>query len=165
MSILGVILYSFLKSCFGGDRPSVRQDNGRQPPGTGPGGGYNRGWWPGDNDNHDNHPPPPPYSKTAQPPVGVFGEGGWRPGFWTGAAMGGIANHLFNRNRRREPEPLGRAGQYDWEQRFNPLNRPAQPAYQRPRNRFFDDNDRGEGSSSGLGAMRSSTGLGGTNVR
>lgn len=142
IAVLLFILYSFLKSCLGEDRP-----NGyRRPPGAGPGAGYRRSWWSGDND-HDNHRgPPPPYSKTPQAPTGAFGEGAWRPGFWTGAALGGLANH-------------------EWEQRFNPFNRQPQASYRGSRNRYFDENDRGEGPSSGLGAMRSSTGLGGTNVR
>jgi hypothetical protein len=96
--------------------------------------------------------PPPPYSKQTS-----GGGQGWRPGFWTGAAVGGLANHFFTRQQARPaPAPVV----YDWEDRIPGVSflrggrAPVATNYE----------DRGEGSSN-LGAMRRSTGLGGSNVR
>ena len=92
---------------------------------------------------------PPPYPKPE-------GNQGWRPGFWTGAALGGFANHLINRQR---PEPRVAPVAYDWERVpgasfFGGRRTPPVARY----------DDRGEGPSN-LGAMRRSTGLGGSTVR
>lgn len=168
IGILAFIAYRFFTSLW--------SDNAREAarrPATGPrygpgggGGGNNRGWFPDSPDYPGG--PPPPYSKT--PPPEAQGQAGWRPGFWTGAALGGLANHLWNRNRNEDPryqqiprEPLRRPAPDGWERAWNPFStastRPT--GFQRP-SRF--DDDRGEGSSN-LGSMRSSTGFGGSNVR
>ncbi|PPQ75438.1 hypothetical protein CVT24_013022 [Panaeolus cyanescens] len=148
------ILYKFLSSCLGGGsspRPTRSTNNTR------PSGGS--GWFPG---HHPDDPqgPPPPYTKFSSNP-----QTGWRPGFWTGAAMGGLANHLWN---RRTTEPV-RTSPYDWEQ----VNR-------QPRSSIFNTSpssgfgsgyrsqptnvDRGEGPSN-LGSIRRSTGFGGSRTR
>ncbi|KII89974.1 hypothetical protein PLICRDRAFT_159249 [Plicaturopsis crispa FD-325 SS-3] len=141
MAFLVFILYSMLKSCLRGSSST----RGRPQPGSGSGGSS---WFPGsDNDSSDH--PPPPYSKNATPDVPQSQT--WRPGFWTGAAIGGLGTALLNRGRgagRTDSRP------WDWEQERNRV----------PRRTAFRDDDRGEGSSS-LGAMRTSTGLGGSNVR
>ncbi|KAF9468041.1 hypothetical protein BDZ94DRAFT_1247033 [Collybia nuda] len=105
-------------------------------------------------DDPGTQPPPPPYSKNPTEPTSQ----GWRPGFWTGAVLGGAATHLFR--NRSQPRPV--ATPYDWETEQTPRSsffssRPRAPTQPR-----FDD--RGEGSSN-LGTMRRSTGLGGSNVR
>ncbi|RDB26261.1 Store-operated calcium entry-associated regulatory factor [Hypsizygus marmoreus] len=147
VAFLVFILYGFFLSCF---RRNAASQTHRPPlpprprPGSSSG-----GWFPGGMD--DDYTPPPPYSKN---PTGA--NEGWRPGFWTGAALGGIANHLFNR-RQAETRPTT----WDWEReqpRF-PIfggRRTAPPPTQ--------PDDRGEGSSN-LGAIRRSTGFGGSNVR
>ncbi|KAG5637147.1 hypothetical protein H0H81_005631 [Sphagnurus paluster] len=109
-----------------------------------PGSGFTGGWFPGGMDNHSS--PPPPYSKNAAPE-----NQGWRPGFWTGAAVGGALNHALNR-RQAQQQPVPAGSSYDWE-------RPQ------ARSSIFSSgrsSDRGEGSSN-LGSMRRSTALGGSN--
>ncbi|KAF8806995.1 DUF1183-domain-containing protein [Phlegmacium glaucopus] len=114
------------------------------------GSGY---WFPGGHQDNQSGPPPP-YSKN---PQNVPGWQNWRPGFWTGAALGGLANHLWNRPRTVAP---ARQSVYDWE-RVQPRASffGGGSGYRQPAN-----NDRGEGPSN-LGPMRRSTGLGGSNVR
>ena len=126
-----------------------------------PGGGGS-GWFPGAHPD-DYHPPPPPYSKN--PSQGSNNWGNWRPGFWTGAAAGGLANQLWNSATNRQPAAAGAA--YDWERdRMAAPTRPGPSSFfgsRRAPSSGYDD-DRGEGSSN-LGAMRRSTGLGGSSVR
>uniref|UniRef100_A0A8H7Y2W1 Store-operated calcium entry-associated regulatory factor n=1 Tax=Psilocybe cubensis TaxID=181762 RepID=A0A8H7Y2W1_PSICU len=153
LAFLGIILYSFILSCFRNNTTT----RGPRPTGHNrPGGGGSSGWFPGGYNDHSTDPPPP-YSKNAQPEP----RQGWRPGFFTGALVGGLANHLWNRPRN---EQYARTTSYDWERRravprssfFGGGSTFRQPSYQ--------SDDRGEGSSN-LGSMRRSTGLGGTNVR
>jgi hypothetical protein len=152
-------LYIILRSCLS-SRSSQSTPPTRRPPSTFSG----RGWFPGD--HFDNsQAPPPPYSK--QPPNA---SAGGFPGFWTGAALGGLGTYLFNRNSRqasppREVPPARRF--WDWERMSTGTGTGrAEPPFtsaRRPSSRF-DDNNRGEGSSN-LGSMRSSTGYGGSSVR
>ncbi|KAI0364319.1 DUF1183-domain-containing protein [Pilatotrama ljubarskyi] len=187
VAALGLILYNLLSSCLRPRHPPGTSPNGPRRPwwGSGPGSGWFSGSRP---DAPDPGPdtPPPPYSKhpppttTGAPPA--QGEG-WRPGFWTGAALGGLGAYLFNRPARppREYDPYLRArpampGLYDWE---------AERAFRPPpsvrygpssagswfgagmgarRRGGWESEDRGEGPSN-LGSMRRSTGLGGSSVR
>ncbi|TBU25201.1 hypothetical protein BD311DRAFT_728203 [Dichomitus squalens] len=162
---LGLILYHFFKSCFGSRSGTNPRPTPRSPPRT-PG----SGWFSGGTPRPDNHDPPPPYTKH---PSSNVDASGWRPGFWTGAALGGLGAMLMNRNQRQEREYLRPPGMYDWE--AERVLRPIRPApassswfggsSAAPRRRpVFDDDDRGEGPSD-LGRMRRSTGLGGSNVR
>ncbi|CAL1715807.1 unnamed protein product [Somion occarium] len=149
------IVYSFLKSCFTG---RLQGDNTNQRPRSSPG----SGWFPGYHRNDQPHDPPPPYSKhtTTSTPTPAQG---WQPGFWTGAALGGLGTYLFNNGRQRDTA-------YDWERERFARTRPI---YQ-PTSSFFPpdlrrspqhpDDDRGEGPSN-LGSIRRSTGLGGSTVR
>jgi len=148
LAVLVIMLYSFYKSCTG-----RRSSSGTGPRTNRPGPSSGPGWFSGNPFSSDHHDAPPPYSKYGSAPTSE----GWRPGFWTGAALGGLGAHVLN-NRRRTTA-------YDWEnERFG--GRGFQPPPAAPRSRFsaFDRDDRGEGSSN-LGAMRSSVGLGGSNVR
>lgn len=149
-AVLFFILYSFFLSCF---RRNATSPGSRPPPPTPRPSSYG-GWFPGGMDDSGPQPPPPPYSKNPTEPANQ----GWRPGFWTGAALGGAATHLFRNRTQAQPA----ATPYDWEREQTPRpsffgSRPRAPTQPR-----FDD--RGEGSSN-LGAMRRSTGLGGSNVR
>ena len=93
------------------------------------------------NDNQPPPPPPPPYDyhdtpKVQAPPA----QDAYRPGFWTGAAVGSagtmLANNVINRGSttaREEVQPVAR-------------------------NRLERDYARGEGSSSSSSTMRTSTG-------
>lgn len=162
VAVLLFILYSFLKSCFEGRRPNGSTAAPRQGPGPG------SGWFP--RTNRDDGPggsdAPPPYTKYPRnPPTGAQ-QPGWRPGFWTGAALGGLGAHLFNRNQGRNARTAQDRVRYDWEQ-------PLQNSFSRPsffspgstsRSTSFRSDDRGEGPSD-LGRMRRSTGMGGSNVR
>lgn len=158
IGFLVIILYSFFKSCFQNTDPTRRAPHrsGNTPR---PSSGSGAGWFPGGyRDDHTN--PPPPYTKTEQ---NSTSQGGWQPGFWTGAFLGGTANHLWNRNNNQNQAPQRQS--YDWER------------FRAPQSSFFgtsgvnsrqtrrnEDDDRGEGTSN-LGAMRRSTGIGGSNVR
>ncbi|KAF9565259.1 DUF1183-domain-containing protein [Agrocybe pediades] len=157
LAVLAFILYGFYQSCTGRNRTTnAPRQTGYNPR---PGGGS--GWFPGDY-RDDTTGPPPPYSKT-NPQQPQAGWQNWQPGFWTGAALGGLANHLWNRPRT---ETRG-TPTYDWERsRLRPQPQPSffgrGSGYRS--SSFHQNDDRGEGSSN-LGSMRRSTGLGGSNVR
>jgi len=139
MGLLLLMAYSILKSCL---RPN--SNSSRPPPPRNNG----SGWFPGAYHHDDTNIPPPPYSKTAPD---ASSSSGWRPGFWTGAAVGGLGASLLNRWPARQT--VERPVSYDWErERLHPWRSAT------------TSDDRGEGSSN-LGAMRRSTGLGGSNVR
>jgi len=160
IGFLVIILYSFFKSCF-----RSADSTTRAPPRSGNGGNNPRsssGWFPGGyRDDHAN--PPPPYTKNAP---NSSSQGGWQPGFWTGAVLGGLTNHLWKRNNSNQAPPPPPTRSYDWE-RFRP--QPSSSFFgnigvnSRPTRRYEDD-DRGEGNSN-LGAIRRSTGIGGSKVR
>ncbi|KAF8071916.1 hypothetical protein FPV67DRAFT_1483150 [Lyophyllum atratum] len=158
VAFLVFILYNFFLSCFRRNS-AARATQAPRPP-AGPRPGTPGGWFPGGmDDNQENQPPPPPYSKNAN--TGEPARQGWRPGFWTGAAIGGALNHLYNRNQAQpQPQPQPRRSVWDWER---PQSRPSIFGG-RPAARTSGSDDRGEGSSN-LGSMRRSTGLGGSNVR
>ncbi|KAH9838682.1 uncharacterized protein C8Q71DRAFT_807720 [Rhodofomes roseus] len=160
-----LILYSFLKSCFTSRTGSSSSSGSRpRPPDTGPGSG-----WFGSNGDHSpgTHDAPPPYTKY---PTGSTPGVNPMPGFWTGAALGGLGTYLFNRGQRERVQP--RPSAYDWEHdrlfRASPSAAFEQPPRESGggfgRRAAFTSDDRGEGSSN-LGSMRRSTGLGGSNVR
>ena len=157
IGFLILILYSFFKSCFGST------DSGpRAPPHMGHNPRPNSAWFPGSyRDDRTN--PPPPYTKHDQ---NSSSQGGWRPGFWTGAMVGGLANHVWNRNSNVE-RPAAQRRRYDWErfraQAQSPLFGNDGVTNSRQR-RGEESDDRGEGSSN-LGTMRRSTGIGVSNVR
>lgn len=157
------ILYHFLKSCF----RHQTAGNTRRPGSGGPWFTSNTGWFSGFRPDDSHNDPPPPYSKYGNR---TTPDQAWQPGFWTGAALGGLGAYLFsnNSNNRRETPT---ATTYDWERErariphVSPMVNPGYgPSYVSPRRSFFDSDDRGEGPSS-LGSMRRSTGLGGSNVR
>ncbi|KAI0759583.1 hypothetical protein BD413DRAFT_607513 [Trametes elegans] len=178
VAVLGLILYNLLSSCLRARR--AQPGSSPQPPRRpwwGPGSGG--GWFSGPAPDTGPHDPPPPYTKHApSSPTGPAPAQGWAPGFWTGAALGGLGAYLFGsgarEQQRRHGEGWFRArpapGLYDWEaeRAFRPMRPvPASsswfggPAAVRRR---WDADDRGEGPSS-LGGMRRSTGLGGSSVR
>jgi hypothetical protein len=158
LGFIALILYSVLLSCRNRNSrtaPGPSSNDSPRRPNSGSG-----NWFPGD--HHDNHypsDPPPPYPKYQQqdaPPAWQ----NWRPGFWTGAALGGLANHWWNGPRTEVPV---RRTAYDWERpSFFGRGSGYSTTRQQPTTRH--DYDRGEGSSN-LGPMRRSTGLGGSSVR
>ncbi|OBZ72211.1 Store-operated calcium entry-associated regulatory factor [Grifola frondosa] len=120
IACLLLILYSLVTSCLNGRSGSTDGSAPRLPrPGT--------DWHPGDNSwrgSDNNAGAPPPYSK--HPPSSNDAQGdGWRPGFWTGAALGGLGSYLYN-TRERERNRDARAGLYDWERErvVRPLRQP-----------------------------------------
>ncbi|KAH9930131.1 uncharacterized protein B0H18DRAFT_1147762 [Fomitopsis serialis] len=140
------ILYSFINTQPSGSRP--------RPPDSAPGWfGSNGGHSPGPND------PPPPYSKHpgSTPGVNPATGGGLNPGFWTGAALGGLGTYLLNRGQReRERErTYARPAAYDWEHdqlfRSSPSAAPGTSQWGSGgafgRRAAFGSDDRGEGSS------------------
>ncbi|KAJ7773333.1 hypothetical protein B0H16DRAFT_1511956 [Mycena metata] len=154
LAFVALIAYSFLRSCLRGpeNRVGGPPDHGR-PGNLGPG-----GFFPGGLDNDSPQPPPPPYSKS---PSAAANEG-WRPGFWTGAALAGLGAHLFNNVNRQNRRA------YDWERERDRSYQPPTGGNgmfgQRRSSARSNSDDRGEGSSN-LGAMRQSTGFGSSNVR
>jgi hypothetical protein len=148
VAFLIFILYGFLKSCL--RRNHVPGQSSYHPsPNYRPGGG---GWFPGGpRDNYAD--PPPPYPKTPSEQPGQ----NWRPGFWTGATLGGLGAY-FMTNRRPVVNTERWSGPWDWEERIN-----RRPIFN-GRRYSASSEDRGEGPSN-LGGMRRSTGLGGTTVR
>ncbi|KAI0706770.1 hypothetical protein C8T65DRAFT_809410 [Cerioporus squamosus] len=172
VAVLVFILYTALSSCFRSRTHPDRGTTPRPPPPRRP----NTGWFSGGGGPHpDTHDAPPPYSKyPSSTQAGPADVGGWRPGFWTGAALGWLGTSLMNRQaRQQETEYLRAPGMYDWEAerlvrpvRTAPFASPSGTSWwggaaRRP---VFDSDDRGEGPSD-LGRMRRSTGLGGSNVR
>ncbi|KAL7279413.1 hypothetical protein ACG7TL_007255 [Trametes sanguinea] len=128
--VLGLTLYSIISSCLH-RTPSSTRPPGRPSWGFGPG----SGWFPGTRpDAPDAGPndPPPPYSKHPAAATNSAQAEGWRPGFWTGAALGGLGAYLFNRqpqgrhDQRVHPPmaPVPNTGMYDWE---------AERMFRRPR--------------------------------
>lgn len=114
----------------------------------GGGGGGGGGWWPGEGGFHP-HQPPPPYTPKPDPDGAS-----WRPGFWTGLGLGGLAATAAASSRRRPQSTFyqpPQAGLFDNDHGFG------------ARGRGWDDDDRGIGSSSSF--MRESTGFGGTRNR
>ena len=178
LAVFGVLLYSFVKSCLSARNlnsasPTARP-SGTSGSGGGGGGGGGR-WFPEDGrpytyGSSGPRDAPPPYSK--YPPSQSAAEDlGWRPGFWTGAALGGLGGYMASRRggRGAREEEYGRPGarRYDWEERARPaagwgFAGAGGDAW--ARRAGFDGQDRGEGPSR-LGGMRRSTGLGGSNVR
>lgn len=142
-------------SCRDNRNPRTPGRSSNNSPPRRPNSGGSGYWFPGGDNNQFD--PPPPYPKYQQDTTPTWQN--WRPGFWTGAALGGLANHWWNAPRTTTTEvPVRRTAAYDWERpsffgRGSGYNR--QPA---------SDYDRGEGSSN-LGPMRRSTGLGGSSVR
>lgn len=142
-AVLAIILYSLVNSCLRRNYPPTGNTQ-RVPPPTypGPGGGGRSGYgyFPSDFQS-----PPPPYTKDPSSTEG------WRPGFWSGAALGALGGSLLNRS-----QSLPRA--YDWERsdsRYGSAQRRAS---------FYGDGDRREGPSN-LGPLRTSTGYAGSSSR
>jgi len=142
IGILLLIAYNIFKSCL-----RRNPDSSRPPPHPSRPSGPGSGWFPGGYRDDYTNTAPPPYSKTTPD---TSQSSGWRPGFWTGAALGGLGAALFN-NRGQTSQTAQRPASYDWERVY-------------PRRTATTSDDRGEGSSN-LGAMRRSIGLGGSNVR
>ncbi|KAF9223664.1 DUF1183-domain-containing protein [Gyrodon lividus] len=140
--VLALIAYSVIYSCLRRTYPPTGNTR-RVPPPTYPGpggdGGSGSGYFPG------GFHPPPPYTK--DPPSS---DGQWRPGFFTGAAIGALGANLLNRS---QSQPRA----YDWER-----ERPS--STRRRTASFYGDRDRGEGPSN-LGSLRTSTGYGGSSSR
>ena len=176
--VLGLILYSALKSCFASRSGTNSRSNPRPPPRT-PGSGWFSGGG-GGGPRPDHHDAPPPYTKYPSSSTGAADAGGWRPGFWSGAALGYLGNQFLNRRNEQQQQQQGPfvrpQAMYDWEGPRSFWSARPGPATSSSSSWFggsgygagrwpgFDDDDRGEGPSN-LGRMRRSTGLGGTNVR
>ncbi|PWN51475.1 hypothetical protein IE53DRAFT_368038, partial [Violaceomyces palustris] len=119
---------------------------------------------------------PPPYSKVNNEPGSqTQGGGGWRPGFWTGLGVGGLAGHLAGRSGRR------RGGGWDNDRPYDPGysygstgSSPSSWGWRRVDNDhhghhhgggLFGDSGGGPSRSVDQEGTRSSTGFGGTRNR
>ncbi|KAJ6576545.1 hypothetical protein DFH09DRAFT_1451988 [Mycena vulgaris] len=145
LAFVAIILYSFVQSCMRGpqNRAGGRHDPGRP-------GNSSPGFFPGGLDD-DNSSAPPPYSKSAPTP-----NEGWRPGFWSGALLGGLGTQFFNSRQNNRA--------YDWERERSYQPPTGGSMFGQRRSAARHSTDRGEGSSN-LGSMRQSTGFGGSSVR
>jgi hypothetical protein len=143
-AVLALLVYCFLKSYTRAD-PAHTASSSSNHPDFRPGGG---GWFPGGHQDPPNYPPPPPYPKGPEEQP----RRPWEPGFWTGAALGGLGTYFATNRRRTEPASV------TFDNRF--VGRPWSSGRRSSR----DSDDKGEGSSN-LGSIRRSTGFGGTNVR
>ncbi|KAF9111139.1 Store-operated calcium entry-associated regulatory factor [Mortierella sp. AM989] len=96
----GFVLYSFLRNCLqhqadgrGDPPPPYRASGGRHDGGGGggggPGGGWGSGWGSGWGNNNSYRDKP------------TDGEG-FRPGFWSGLGLGGLATYLATNRSRQE---------------------------------------------------------------
>lgn len=161
--VLGAIVISFVRSIRGNNGAGGNSGGG----GRGGGGG---GWWPGGGGGFNN--PPPPYTPTPKPdPDSSSASNSWRPGFWTGLGLGGLAASAAASARRRQQQQQGggfyqppQMGYLDDSYGFG-----AGPSRfgggGRGVRRGWDGDDRGFGGSSGSGGFRESTGFGGTRNR
>ena len=84
--ILLFVLFSVFRACLQGPRYGSQTGYGGGAPGYGPGPG---GYPPGGGHYPPGCSPPPPSSQ------------GWTPGFWSGAATGGLLGYLFRPSWRR----------------------------------------------------------------
>lgn len=91
--------------------------------GTGLRGGWNnpRGWGGGGGGGGgggrpDNSDPPPPYDSGPwrKSSAQTQGQEGWRPGFWTGAGLGGAAAHLAASRRQYQDPRNTRFGWFNY---------------------------------------------------
>ncbi|KAF8316948.1 hypothetical protein F5887DRAFT_1088947 [Amanita rubescens] len=138
IAVVFYIAYTFILNFFttrnNSSQPGSQYSSRPSRPGGGGGGSGGdtyRGNFPGGYDE-----PPPPYTDDRQ--KRNESAEGWRPGFWSGAALGGLATHLFNRNPSQPQAQPDRAAPYDWERERSsqipfvsrPLRRaaPSQPA-------------------------------------
>ena len=164
IAVLIFIAYNLLKSCFE-RRPG---SSGARPPRR-PGSTPSPEWFSGGG-RPSGPDTPPPYTKyPSQNPSASAQEPGWRPGFWTGAALGGLGAHLLNRRQDQPQRPVYVDNRYDWERDRQPQgsffrSSPFSSSYSTQRRTTFRSDDRGEGPSN-LGPMRRSTGIGGSTVR
>jgi len=169
-SCIGVLVYALYKylllPCF----HDCRRNPPRRTPRSGSGPSTGSSWFPGGFDDYRRRPPPP-YSKFPDNTTSDTGttsqvrSDGGGLGFWGGAALGTAGTYLLTRQRNPEPQPR----RYDWENERYPQRRePDRPAPRAsdpgPSQQAWSSN-RASSSSSDLGAMRRSTGYGGSNVR
>lgn len=99
IAVIGWIIYAAL----------IRDSPGRRPPGVAP------NHWFGGGGGGDNNDPPPPYEYRPSPKAKVTSsrapraapaqaQGGWRPGFWSGALGGAAAGYMAgNRGQSQQP--------------------------------------------------------------
>ena len=159
IAVLAYILYKYLLPCLEGDHRSSTPRTPRPGPSSG------SGWFPGSYDDHRRRPPPP-YSKYPDNPTestGAGRRGQDGPGFWSGAALGSLGTYLLTRQRNQEPQQR----RYDWEnerfQRRDPIPQGPQASGSFSQQQSWSSSNRA--SSSDIGAMRRSTGFGGSTVR
>ncbi|TKY87474.1 hypothetical protein EX895_003488 [Sporisorium graminicola] len=154
--VLAVIVVNFVRAVrgnAGSGGGGGRAGGGGGGGWGGGGGGGGGGWWPG-----GSYPPPPPYTPKPEPDSAPSASS-WRPGFWTGLGLGGLAATAAASSRRRPP---GAGGFYYPPPQAGFLHEPSFSSGFGGRRRGWDDDDRGVGSSS---AWRESTGFGGTRNR
>ncbi|GAA5982778.1 hypothetical protein JCM10908_006781 [Rhodotorula pacifica] len=106
-SLLVRLLRSLYNRFFAGRRGSTPAN---RPPRTWGGWGGGGGGGGGGNGGSGPRPPPssgppPPYTPKPDPACASGNETGWRPGFWSGAALGWIANAFLGTGRAQQVPP------------------------------------------------------------
>jgi len=153
LAVLALIAYTMIYSCWHRKYPATGNTQ-RVPPPTYPGPGDDRrsgsDYFPG-----GFHVPPPPYTKDPSSSSSADGQQQqqWRPGFFSGAALGALGANLLNRSQSQSRI-------YDWERE---RSAPGTTARHRPAS-VYGERDRGEGPSN-LGSLRTGTGYGGSSSR
>lgn len=169
--------YKIIKSCASVDRANTAARAAGGHGGRPGGGGGGSNWFGGGyGANPGVNTPPPPYTPkgdTSQPSSASQAEG-WRPGFWTGLGMGGLAASLWNAqtqgNDARRAAAAGglREQEYDWERARGAREASGSlfggSGASTSRRRFEGMDSDGAGPSN-LGEMRSSTAIGSSRVR
>ncbi|TPX69958.1 hypothetical protein SpCBS45565_g02076 [Spizellomyces sp. 'palustris'] len=103
--VLGLFIYSILKSCLGGGRQSGSARSSQSTYGDGPGGGGSGGGGGGGGPSAPPYEAPPPYSPQSDDSTHSTN----RPGFWSGLGLGGLLGSRMsaNRNYSRTRYPNG----------------------------------------------------------
>lgn len=137
ISVLVWMIYAaFIRDSLNGTTLGGGRNNPWGWGGGGGGGGSGGGGGGGAHPDHYDPPPPYDYGSSKKPSARTPGQEGWRPGFWTGAGLGGAAGYLAsNRRQTQQPRNTGL---------FGTNGEPGGGFWGNTGNRY---NDNGEGNS------------------
>ncbi|KAI1429372.1 hypothetical protein F5Y12DRAFT_483732 [Xylaria sp. FL1777] len=105
---VGVLLWIAYSAWTQANTPSAARRRPRNRWFGGGGGGFDPGFGPGGGGGGGGYDPPPPYSKYQS--SSRQGQGGWRPGFWSGVAGGAAAAYLAGNRGNQQQAPRNSYG-------------------------------------------------------